>query len=241
MAIPPKKASPRVRGFTLIEILVSLTLIAVGLLGLAQLILKGQQASFEAYQRQQAISLANDMLEKIKTNRARAADYAAAAPVATPLGEGNRFNDLTTGTITDCAEAAATCTPDVLAIYDVAYWDGLLQGSTETFNGGANRAGGATNASGVASRDLTANVTIAMPGGRSPSRRGRGVAAAGYSSSSMTNCSPRAGLNPPARVCGHCSHPACGPGSAARVWSRRRPTGPARRGVCHADTPRSST
>jgi type IV pilus assembly protein PilV len=148
MAIPPKKASPRARGFTLIEILVSLTLIAVGLLGLAQLILKGQQASFEAYQRQQAISLANDMLEKIKTNRARAADYAAAAPVATPLGEGNRFNDLTTGTITDCAEAAATCTPDVLAIYDVAYWDGLLQGSTETFNGGANRAGGATNARG---------------------------------------------------------------------------------------------
>lgn len=148
MAIPPKKASPRARGFTLIEILVSLTLIAVGLLGLAQLIVKGQRASFEAYQRQQAISLANDMLEKIKTNRARAADYAAAAPVATPLGEGNRFNDLTTGTITDCAEAAATCTPDVLAIYDVAYWDGLLQGSTETFNGGANRAGGATNARG---------------------------------------------------------------------------------------------
>jgi type IV pilus assembly protein PilV len=148
MAIPPKKASPRARGFTLIEILVSLTLIAVGLLGLAQLILKGQQASFEAYQRQQAISLANDMLEKIKTNRARAADYAAAAPVATPLGEGNRFNDLTTGTITDCAEAAATCTPDVLAIYDVAYWDGLLQGSTETFNGGANRAGGVANARG---------------------------------------------------------------------------------------------
>jgi type IV pilus assembly protein PilV len=148
MASPPKKASPRARGFTLIEILVSLTLIAVGLLGLAQLILKGQQASFEAYQRQQAISLANDMLEKIKTNRARAANYAAAAPVATPLGEGNRFNDLTTGTITDCAEAAATCTPDVLAIYDVAYWDGLLQGSTETFNGGANRAGGATNARG---------------------------------------------------------------------------------------------
>jgi len=146
MVIPRKQASPRARGFTLIEILVSLTLIAVGLLGLAQLIVKGQRASFEAYQRQQAISLANDMLEKIKTNRARAADYAAAAPVNTPLGEGNRFNDLTTGTITNCA--ATTCAPDVLAIYDAAYWDGLLQGSTETFNGGANRAGGAANARG---------------------------------------------------------------------------------------------
>jgi type IV pilus assembly protein PilV len=136
----------RARGFTLIEILVSLTLIAIGLLGLAQLIVKGQRASFEAYQRQQAISLANDMLEKIRANRARAADYANAAPVATPLGEGTRFNDLTTGTITNCA--ALPCTPDLLAAYDLAYWDGLLQGTTETFNAGANTAGGATNARG---------------------------------------------------------------------------------------------
>ena len=73
----------RAGGFTLIEILVSLTLIAIGLLGLAQLMVKGQRASFEAYQRQQAITLANDMIEKIRSNRARAADYAAAAPVAT--------------------------------------------------------------------------------------------------------------------------------------------------------------
>ncbi|MCX7196414.1 MAG: type IV pilus modification protein PilV [Proteobacteria bacterium] len=141
-AIPPS----RTRGFTLIEILVSLTLIAIGLLGLAQLIVKGQRASFEAYQRQQAISLANDMLEKIRANRARAADYANAAPVATPLGAGTRFNDLTTGTITNCA--ALPCTPDLLAAYDLAYWDGLLQGTTETFNAGANTAGGATNARG---------------------------------------------------------------------------------------------
>ena len=141
-AFPPS----RTRGFTLIEILVSLTLIAIGLLGLAQLIVKGQRASFEAYQRQQAISLANDMLEKIRANRALAADYANAAPVATPLGEGTRFSDLTNETITNCA--VTPCTPALLAAYDLAYWDGLLQGTTETFNAGANTAGGATNARG---------------------------------------------------------------------------------------------
>jgi len=133
-------------GFTLIEILVALTLIAVGLLGLAQLIVKGQRASFEAYQRQQAIALANDMLEKIKANRARAADYALAAPVATPLGEGVRFADLTGGSITNCA--TANCTADLLATYDAAYWDGLLFGTTETLNAGANQAGGVINARG---------------------------------------------------------------------------------------------
>ena len=138
----------RAGGFTLIEILVSLTLIAIGLLGLAQLMVKGQRASFEAYQRQQAITLANDMIEKIRSNRARAADYAAAAPVATPLGEGDRFNDLTTGAITNCAALAATCTPDVLAAYDLAYWDGLLQGRAEFFVNSTVFAGSATNARG---------------------------------------------------------------------------------------------
>lgn len=133
-------------GFTLIEILVALTLIAVGLLGLAQLIVKGQRASFEAYQRQQAIALATDMLEKIKANRARGADYAAAAPVATPLGTGTRFNDLTLGAITNCA--TATCTPDMLVTYDAAYWDGLLFGTTETVNGGTEQTGGVINARG---------------------------------------------------------------------------------------------
>jgi type IV pilus assembly protein PilV len=135
-----------VTGFTLIEILVALTLIAFGLLGLAQLIVKGQRASYEAYQRQQAIALANDMLEKIKANRLRAADYANGAPVATPLGEGTRFSDLTTGSITNCA--TSSCTPDLLAIYDIAYWDGLLLGATETTNAGATQTGGVINARG---------------------------------------------------------------------------------------------
>ncbi|MCE2978459.1 MAG: type IV pilus modification protein PilV [bacterium] len=161
----------RAGGFTLIEILVSLTLVAIGLLGLAQLIVKGQRASFEAYQRQQAITLANDMLEKIRANRARAADYVAAAPVATPLGAGTRFNDLVTGAITNCA--VATCTPDVLAAYDAAYWDGLLQGTTEFFAADSARTGGATNARGCIeivvaavgpSTQATYRVTVAWQG-----------------------------------------------------------------------------
>jgi len=140
------RQSSRAGGFTLIEILVSLTLIAFGLLGLAQLIVKGQRASFEAYQRQQAIALATDMLEKIKANRGRAADYTAAAPVLAPMGDGLLFNDLTTGTITNCA--STNCTPDLLVTYDLAYWDGLLFGTTETLVAGTDPAGGIVNARG---------------------------------------------------------------------------------------------
>ena len=41
------------RGFTLIEVLVTLVILMFGLLGIAGLMAKGQRASFEAFQRQQ--------------------------------------------------------------------------------------------------------------------------------------------------------------------------------------------
>lgn len=136
------------RGFTLLEILVSLVILTFGLLGLAGLLAKSQRATFEAYQRQHAIALANDMVEKIMSNRARAGDYVAAGPVNDPLGGGDRFEDLTTGAITDCGAVGALCGQDLLAIYDIAHWDGLLAGSTEVFDPGANRVGGMVNGRG---------------------------------------------------------------------------------------------
>ena len=52
------------RGFTLIEVLVTLVILMFGLLGIAGLMAKGQRASFEAYQRQAALAIANDMAER---------------------------------------------------------------------------------------------------------------------------------------------------------------------------------
>ena len=68
-----------IRGFTLIEVLVTLVILTFGLLGIAGLMAKGQRASFEAFQRQQAISLASDMSERVRANRSQAAVYTAAA------------------------------------------------------------------------------------------------------------------------------------------------------------------
>lgn len=114
------------RGFTLIEVLVTLVILMFGLLGIAGLMAKGQRVSFEAFQRQQALSLANDMAERQRANRSQAAFYSAGAA----LGDGTQYNALRLGAIMDCG--ASTCTPLTLAAYDLAEWDGLLNGYAET-------------------------------------------------------------------------------------------------------------
>jgi type IV pilus assembly protein PilV len=61
--------SPRAnRGFTLVEILVTLVLVSVGLLGVAALQLRTLRANKEAYVRSQASVLAADILDRMRAN-----------------------------------------------------------------------------------------------------------------------------------------------------------------------------
>jgi type IV pilus assembly protein PilV len=65
-------------GVTLIEVLVTIIILAFGLLGLAGLQAKVQLAEVESYQRAQAIALLSDMSERISANRGQAAACANA-------------------------------------------------------------------------------------------------------------------------------------------------------------------
>lgn len=143
MLSPQFMKPERELGFTLIEILVTLVILTIGLLGIAGLMAQGQRASFEAYQRQQALALANDMAERIKANRpgadttAVAETYATALPLGTPAGDGARFETLIKGG-TNCA--TGNCTTSDVVQYDAAVWDGLLAGAaseTDTSSGAA--------------------------------------------------------------------------------------------------------
>lgn len=128
----PNAIDGRQSGFTMIEVLVTLVILMIGLLGIAGLMAQGQRSSFEAYQRQQALALANDMAERIKANRpgvdtgSVTTTYAGALALATPAGAGTRFTTLTTGAITNCLTTSCSTTDAVL--YDAAVWDGLLSG-----------------------------------------------------------------------------------------------------------------
>jgi type IV pilus assembly protein PilV len=74
------------RGTSLIEVLVTMVILAFGLLGAAGLQARLQLADMEAYQRSQALILVDDIASRIATNRANAAAYVTTA--ANPLGTG---------------------------------------------------------------------------------------------------------------------------------------------------------
>jgi type IV pilus assembly protein PilV len=150
----------------MIEVLVTLVILLFGLLGIAGLMAKGQRAAFEAFQRQQALSLAGDMAERILGNRLQAANYAAAAPTTQPAGVsyGLYYADLLKNNITNCA--TAVCTNLELQRYDVAMWEGLLLGYSESLAVGGNRVGGIVNANGCI--EQVATTSAQCPGAPAP-------------------------------------------------------------------------
>jgi type IV pilus assembly protein PilV len=128
-------------GFTLLEVLVALLILLIGLLGIAGLIIKGQRASYESYQRQQALALAQDMAEKIRANQGAARSYITGVIDGPDMPGGS--NNLYSSLVNKCN---ASCNAVDLAAYHLATWDALLDGTSETTGG--NRIGGIIKARG---------------------------------------------------------------------------------------------
>jgi len=73
-------ARRRDTGFSLMEVLVALLVLAIGLLGLAALQAQGLRFNQDAYIRSQATSLAYDIIDRMRTNRDLVANYAVPDP-----------------------------------------------------------------------------------------------------------------------------------------------------------------
>jgi len=94
-------------GFTLIETLVSMVILAVGMLGIAALYIEGLRSSQASVSRTVAVNLAADMADRIRANPdAPAGAYAG-------VGPGANFN---------CVNGVAACQPAQMAADDWFWW-----------------------------------------------------------------------------------------------------------------------
>lgn len=106
-------------GVTMIEVLVTIVIVTVGLLGLAGLQARIQSAELESYQRVQAIVLLQDMVDRLKANRNEAVNY-----VTTSVGSGST------------AIVLSACAAMTGYQRDLCEWGGALQGASESDSGG---------------------------------------------------------------------------------------------------------
>lgn len=97
------------KGFTLIEVLISLVILSIGLLGMASMQLNSLQTSREAYLRSQASILAYDVFERMRSNAAELNAY--------EIGIGDF-----PAAVTNCQGSAANCAPASIVGFDVAQW-----------------------------------------------------------------------------------------------------------------------
>lgn len=143
----------------MIEVLVTMVILMLGLLGLAGLMIASQRAEVEAYQRAQALLLLQDISGRINVNRRVALCYA----VTTDMANGAPYLGTPppgTGAAPPPGCALGTLTADNLANNDLSAWSDLLQGAAETFKdsgGTSNKAGAMVGARGCISFDTASN------------------------------------------------------------------------------------
>jgi len=80
------KGDPNMKGFTLLEVLATLLLLSVGMLGIAALSLESLRISRLALHRTQAVTLAADVADRIRANRDPASAYACGDPCRPDAG-----------------------------------------------------------------------------------------------------------------------------------------------------------
>lgn len=121
----------------MLEILISMFIMAVGLLGLVGLQAMAQKSELESYQRAQALILLNDIVDRVNTNRRAATCYA----ITTNLTGGYPYLGATGSNRFDtagfsCPAVANTPEWGTRASNDLIEIDAMLNGAAEQLGGG---------------------------------------------------------------------------------------------------------
>lgn len=115
----------KLKGFTLIEVLIAMLILAIGLIGLAALQITGIRNNQSAYYRSQATQLAYNLADRMRTNVAGKTTY-------------------TTGTATATANCLTTagCTKEEMAENDLKEWNDAISSTLPSGTGTVTEASG---------------------------------------------------------------------------------------------------
>jgi len=124
------------RGFTMLEVMITLVVFAIGMLGMAGMQVIAKKNNFEAAQRTAATALAYDIIERMRANPTQLQEFAGDA--STPPGALGGASRGTSAPTPNCA--STSCSAYQLSQYDLWEWEQALDGASEVSNG--NSAGG---------------------------------------------------------------------------------------------------
>lgn len=122
----PKRGRPPIFGFTLLEILVSLLILSLGLLGIAGLQAATTSYKMNSWTRSATAILVSDFADRVRANPTAAGGAFGEAPGTVRYQLKSTYTSQTTGalpsmaSVTDCH--AELCSPTQRAAYDLVQW-----------------------------------------------------------------------------------------------------------------------
>jgi len=132
-------------GVSLIEVMVTVLVLSIGLLGIAALQFMSKRSNFEAVQRTTATMLVYDIIERMRMNPMGLGSYASAGAA---VGSG------TTSEPSPNCSAGNPCNANELAVHDAWAWEQALLGAAEV--SGTSNTGGLVSPTGCITADAAA-------------------------------------------------------------------------------------
>lgn len=137
-------------GFSLLEVLITMVILAVGLLGLAGLQARAINAETESFSRGQAMMLANELVDRMSANLAEVKTSTTAntgynqqdgSSVKVVFGTGYNNDCITVANTTSVLQAQCCAGKASMAARDLCEWDLALKGVGEASSGGGKIGG----------------------------------------------------------------------------------------------------
>lgn len=143
----------RQRGFSLLEVLVTVVILSIGMLGVAAVLVTVHKANASSYLRQQAVQQAYDILDRMRANRS----------VALQGGYDVALNTVPGTPAVNCT--SGSCSPAQLASYDKWQW------RTDITNIMPSGAGSVVTASFGTAPNVSTQVTVVVQWSDKPTQQ----------------------------------------------------------------------